>query len=54
MAKEIFERVWQERYLQSNNTVMVHIRKLREKIEDNPGHPTLIKTVWGVGYKIAD
>lgn len=53
-SEEIFERVWQERYLQSNNTVMVHIRKLREKIEDDPGHPTFIKTVWGVGYKIED
>ncbi|HYF75972.1 MAG TPA: response regulator transcription factor [Symbiobacteriaceae bacterium] len=53
-SEEIFERVWKERYLQSNNTVMVHIRKIREKIEDDPGHPTLIKTVWGVGYKIAD
>lgn len=53
-SEEIFERVWKERYLQSNNTVMVHIRKIREKVEDDPGHPTLIKTVWGVGYKIAD
>ncbi|MDF2627075.1 MAG: two-component response regulator [Symbiobacteriaceae bacterium] len=53
-SEEIFERVWKERYFQSNNTVMVHIRKIREKIEDDPGHPTLIKTVWGVGYKIAD
>lgn len=53
-SEEIFERVWQERYLQSNNTVMVHIRKLREKIEDDPSHPTFIKTVWGVGYKIED
>lgn len=51
-SEEIFERVWKERYFESNNTVMVHIRRLREKVEDDPSHPTLIKTVWGVGYKI--
>jgi len=51
-SEEIFERVWKERYFQSNNTVMVHIRRLREKVEDDPSHPTLIKTVWGAGYKI--
>lgn len=51
-SEEIFERVWNERYFQSNNTVVVHVRKLREKLEDDPGHPTLIKTVWGVGYKL--
>ena len=37
---------------QSDNTVMVHIRKVREKIEENPRKPRYIKTVWGVGYKI--
>lgn len=51
-TEEIFQKVWQERYFQSNNTVMVHIRKIREKIEDNPRKPRFIKTVWGVGYKI--
>lgn len=51
-SEEIFERVWKERYFESNNTVMVHVRRLREKVEDDPSHPTLIKTVWGVGYKI--
>jgi len=53
-SEEIFERVWKERYFQANNTVMVHIRKIREKVEDNPSHPTLIKTVWGVGYKVEE
>ncbi len=53
-SEEIFERVWKERFFQANNTVMVHVRKIREKIEDNPGHPTRIKTVWGVGYKLED
>ncbi len=51
-AEDIFERVWRERYYKSNNTVMVHIRKIREKIEENPSKPEFIKTVWGVGYKI--
>lgn len=51
-TEEIFERVWKEKYFESNNTVMVHIRKIREKIEDYPRKPRYIKTVWGVGYKI--
>jgi DNA-binding response OmpR family regulator len=51
-AEEIFKRVWKERYYSSNNTVMVHIRKIREKIEDDPAKPARIKTVWGVGYKV--
>lgn len=51
-AEEIFQNVWQENYFDSNNTVMVHIRKIREKIEDNPSSPLFIKTLWGVGYKI--
>ncbi len=52
-AEEIFERVWKEKYFQSNNTVMVHIRKIRERIEADPGSPKYIITVWGVGYKFA-
>ena len=51
-AEEIFKGVWKELYFESNNTVMVHIRRLREKIEENPREPIFIKTVWGVGYKI--
>jgi DNA-binding response OmpR family regulator len=51
-ADEIFERIWEERCFESKNTVMVHIRNIREKIEDNPRKPCFIKTVWGVGYKI--
>lgn len=53
-AEEIFEKVWKERYFDSDNTVMVHIRKIREKIEEIPRKPAFIKTVWGVGYKIED
>ncbi len=51
-AEQIFERVWKEKYFESNNTVMVHMWRLREKIEENPKEPKLIETVWGVGYKI--
>jgi two-component system, OmpR family, response regulator VanR len=50
--EKIYENVWHETFFESNNTVMVHIRKIREKIEQNPRKPRFIKTVWGVGYKI--
>lgn len=50
-TETIYERVWHQDYFENNNTVMVHIRKLREKIEDNPRQPQYIFTVWGVGYK---
>ncbi|HDX9590909.1 TPA: response regulator transcription factor [Bacillus pseudomycoides] len=51
-ADQIYERVWKEQSFQSDNTVMVHIRKIREKTEENPRKPRYIKTVWGVGYKV--
>lgn len=51
---EIFERVWKERMYEANNTVMVHIRRIREKIEMDPRNSKIIKTVWGVGYKIEE
>ncbi len=51
-TKEIFEKVWGEEYLDSNNTVMVHIRRIRDKLKEKPRNPKFIKTVWGVGYKI--
>jgi len=50
--ERIYESVWGEAFFESDNTVMVHIRKIREKIEENPRQPKYIKTVWGVGYKI--
>lgn len=51
-AQNLYESVWDEPYFYScNSTVMVHIRKLRVKIEDNPKYPKYIKTVWGKGYK---
>ena len=48
----IYESVWNQEFMESDNTVMVHIRKIREKIESDPRKPRFIKTVWGVGYKI--
>lgn len=52
-AQNIYETIWDEPYLPtSSNTVMVFIRKLREKIEDDPKHPTTLVTVWGKGYRI--
>lgn len=51
-TEEIFEQVWHEKLYEANNTVMVHIRRMREKIELNPREAKIIKTVWGVGYKI--
>ncbi len=51
-SEKIFQMVWQEKYYQAANTVMVHIWRLREKVEANPKDPKLIETVWGVGYKI--
>ncbi len=51
-AQNLYESVWQEPYFYScNSTVMVHIRKLRVKIEKDPKNPGYIKTVWGKGYK---
>lgn len=52
--EEIYESVWNERAHESNNTVMVHIARLRNKIEGNPKEPKFIQNVWGVGYKIGD
>lgn len=51
-VREIYERVWNDPVLGSENTVAVHIRHLREKIEIDPSHPRYLKVVWGVGYKI--
>ncbi len=51
-AEEIYERVWAETAFGVENTVMVHIRRIREKIEINPKEPKYLKVVWGIGYKI--
>ncbi len=51
-AEEIYRRVWEEDAFAPENTVMVHIRRIREKIELNPKEPEYLKVVWGIGYKI--
>lgn len=51
-TEQIYENVWDEPFFNSDNTVAVHIRNIREKIEINPKEPKYIKLVWGVGYKI--
>lgn len=51
-AEDIYERVWNEPAYSIENTVMVHIRRIREKIEINPKEPNYLKVVWGIGYKM--
>ena len=51
-SEELFEAVWREKYLDSNNTVMSHIARLREKMHEPSRKPKFVKTVWGVGYTI--
>lgn len=52
-ASQLFETIWHENYYYgANNTIMVHIRNLRKKIEEDPQNPRIIKTVWGKGYYI--
>ncbi len=51
-SEELFEAVWKEKYLDNNNTVMAHIARLREKMNEPARRPKYIKTVWGVGYTI--
>ncbi len=51
-AEKIYELVWNEEAYAVENTVMVHIRRIREKIEINPREPKYLKVVWGIGYKI--
>ena len=52
--KEIYETVWKETMIGTDNTVAVHIRHLREKIEIDPSNPRYLKVVWGRGYKLED
>lgn len=50
--EQIYESVWNEPAISADNTVAVHIRHIREKIEINPKEPRYLKVVWGLGYKI--
>lgn len=51
-SEALFEAVWKEKFYNSNNTVMAHIARLREKLHEPSRNPKYILTVWGVGYKI--
>ena len=51
-SEELFSAVWGEKYLDSSNTVMAHIARLREKLGEPPRKPRYVKTVWGVGYTV--
>ncbi len=51
-AEEIYSKIWNEEAYSTENTVMVHIRRIREKIEIDPSEPEYLKVVWGIGYKI--
>ncbi|MGL4772773.1 MAG: winged helix-turn-helix domain-containing protein, partial [Clostridium sp.] len=48
---QIYSLVWEDEYYGDENVINVHIRRLREKIEEDPSKPTIIKTLWGIGYK---
>ena len=50
--EQIYENIWNEDAIGADNTVAVHIRHIREKIEINPKEPRYLKVVWGVGYKV--
>ena len=51
-SEALFEAIWREKYMDNNNTVMAHIGRIREKMQDSGRHARYIKTVWGVGYVI--
>lgn len=51
-SEELFEKIWGEKFLDNNNTVMAHIGRLREKLHEPARNPKFIKTVWGVGYTV--
>ena len=50
--EQIYQQIWNERAVAADNTVAVHIRHIREKIEINPKEPRYLKVVWGIGYKV--
>lgn len=51
---QIYSLVWEDDYFGDENVINVHMRRLREKIEDDPSHPEYIRTLWGIGYKLGD
>jgi DNA-binding response OmpR family regulator len=50
---QLFRHVWESEYIEDDNTIMVHISRLRNKIEADPANPVFIQTVWGIGYKFS-
>ena len=51
-SRQIYESIWNEEAVAAENTVSVHVRHIREKIEINPKEPRYLKVVWGLGYKV--
>lgn len=51
---QIYNVIWNDNYYGDDNVINVHMRRLREKIEDNPSEPKYIKTLWGIGYKLGE
>ena len=51
---QIYSFIWEDEYYGDENVINVHMRRLREKIEDNPSQPKYIKTLWGIGYKLGE
>ncbi|WP_281425576.1 response regulator transcription factor [Paenibacillus montaniterrae] len=52
--EQIFHFIWQEDFIGNENVINVHIRRLREKIEQDPSNPVYIRTIWGIGYRLGD
>lgn len=52
--EQIYQLIWEDDYYGNENVINVHIRRLREKIEDNPSTPRYIRTIWGIGYKLGE
>ena len=52
--EQIYHFIWEEDYYGNENVINVHIRRLREKIEDDPSNPQYIRTIWGIGYKLGE
>lgn len=50
--EQLFEKIWGLDYLGDSATIMVHINRIREKIEDDPKNPKLLETIWGAGYRL--
>ncbi|MEF2966682.1 response regulator transcription factor [Paenibacillus sp. M1] len=50
----LYQQVWNEEYYNDDNVISLHMRRLREKIEDDPSHPRYIRTLWGIGYRLGE